>query len=386
MAEKTDFNDVGEGFSDQINEAQSALEKAREWIAGLNSKDPDPGGWFEDKTLEVLTLLHDRSRPDYERAIFQARRAKVSIKDLKAAVESRSEDKTSQGGKPAITFELLDIEPLIMRRPLALLDGRAYAAIWPTVRATITESVNGKGERIKHDPPIVSTERSLMVIKGDGNIFGIGSNPIKNLDVTVKLSEIIPHDKVWSTPGVKAYRDGHRPNPQGVFRRMADVIDRFIDFDRSLADQRTMAELCACYALATWFLDAFNVIGFLWPGGDRGSGKTQLLTVIAEISYLGYVILSGGSFASIRDMADYGATLAFDDAEVLADPKKSDPDKRTLLLAGNRRGNTVPVKEPLPGGGWSTRHVNTFCPRLFSATRLPDPILASRTIIVPLVV
>lgn len=95
-----------------------------------------------------------------------------------------------------------------------------------------------------------------------------------------------------------------------------------------------MSELVACYILATWFLDAFSVIGYLWPNGERGSGKTQLLTIIAELSYLGQVILAGSSYATLRDMADYGATLCFDDAENLSDPKKTDPDKRTLLLAG----------------------------------------------------
>jgi hypothetical protein len=34
----------------------------------------------------------------------------------------------------------------------------------------------------------------------------------------------------------------------------------------------------------------------------------------------------------LRDMADYGATLAFDDAEHLSDPARTDPDKRALLL------------------------------------------------------
>ena len=76
-----------------------------------------------------------------------------------------------------------------------------------------------------------------------------------------------------------------------------------------------MAELIACYIFTTWLLEAFNVIGFLWPNGDRGSGKTQLLIIVAELAYLGQVILAGGSFASLRDMADYGACLAFDDAE-----------------------------------------------------------------------
>ena len=59
-----------------------------------------------------------------------------------------------------------------------------------------------------------------------------------------------------------------------VFTRVTNVVSHFIDFDRSLADQKTMAEAIACYILSTWFLDAFNVIGFLWPNGDRGSGKT----------------------------------------------------------------------------------------------------------------
>jgi len=41
------------------------------------------------------------------------------------------------------------------------------------------------------------------------------------------------------------------------------------------------------------------------------------------------------------------------------------------------------------GGGvyvlWRTRHVNVFCPRLFSAIQLPDHVLASRSIVIPLI-
>jgi hypothetical protein len=34
---------------------------------------------------------------------------------------------------------------------------------------------------------------------------------------------------------------------------------------------------------------------------------------------------------------------------------------------------------------WKTRYIHAFCPRLFSAIRMPDPVLSSRTIMVPLV-
>jgi hypothetical protein len=170
-----------------------------------------------------------------------------------------------------------------------------------------------------------------------------------------------------------------------VFDRVRAVVDRFIDFNRSFASQQDLCELTACYVLGTYLLDAFNVAGYLWPNGESGAGKTTYLQVLAELGYLGLLILSGGTYASLRDLADYGALLCFDDAENVTDPRRLDPDKRTLLLAGNRRGSTVTVKEPTGEKTWAIRHVSAFCPRAFSAIRLPDPVLGSRTVIVPLV-
>ncbi len=113
---------------------------------------------------------------------------------------------------------------------------------------------------------------------------------------------------------------GYRADAAAVFERVRESVDYFIDFNRSLADQRTMTELIACYVLSTWFLDGFTVIGFLWPNGDPGCGKTQLLDLVTHVAYLGQLILAGGSYASLRDLANYGACLAFDDAENISDP------------------------------------------------------------------
>jgi hypothetical protein len=106
--------------------------------------------------------------------------------------------------------------------------------------------------------------------------------------------------------------------------------------------------------------------------------------LVARLGYLGQVILAGGTYAALRDLAEYGATLCFDDAENLADPRKSDPDKWALLLAGNRKGAVVPVKEPEGKNGWRIRNVSAYCPKVFSAIRLPDPVLSRRTIVLPL--
>jgi hypothetical protein len=305
-----------------------------------------------------------------------------TLQDLEALIEAPRPQ--PQPAPPHIS--ILDSAPATIRRPLALLENRTYAAIWAYVEVTRTETLDKQGNVVRLPQPEVTTEQRLFIVRNDGVVFGDGGHkPFAELGLIVHLPEIPPQEKLWTAPGFKRYVAGTRPDPAETFRQVVSVVNRFIDFDRSLADQQTMCELVACYILATWFLDAFTVIGYLWPNGERGSGKTQLLTLIAELAYLGHVILAGGSYASLRDLADYGATLCFDDAENVMDVKRGDPDKRALLLAGNRRGNTITIKEPVNGREWRTRHVQTFCPRLFSAIRLPDPVLASRSIIVPLI-
>jgi hypothetical protein len=306
-----------------------------------------------------------------------------------AARRQQQADAGSPEAAPHEKVEVLDAQGEELRRPLGLVGGVAYAAAWVQVRVTTARSVDAAGHAVEHNPPLVRVEDRLVVVRGDGTAFADGGSipgarPLAELGLPVRLSAPPPPGRGWSGAGLKRYLAGERPDPAEVFGRLVAVVDRFIDFGRSLAGQPTMCELVACYVLVTYLLDAFNVVGYLWPNGERGTGKTSLLQVVCETAYLGQLILAGSSYPTLRDLADYGATLAFDDAEAVMDPRRTDPDKRTLLLAGNRRGATVAVKE-LVGERWETRHVSAFCPRLFSAIRLPDPVLGSRSIVLPLV-
>jgi hypothetical protein len=284
-----------------------------------------------------------------------------SVAELQALVEQPRP--APKAAAPAV--ELLDTPPPALTRPLQLVEGRAYATTWLWTRLTVRESLDKDGHIVTHDPPIVRTERRQFVVRDDGVIFGDGGDkPVEELGFEVAIPSTPRDTKLLSTSGVKAYHAGTRPDPRDVLSRVVAVVDRFMSFDRSLAEQHTMCELVACYTFSTWFLDALDVVGFLWPNGPSGSGKTKLGVLTTEVAYLGEVLLSGSTYASLRDLADLGATLLFDDAEGLSDPKRTDPDKRNLLLAGNRRGTVVAVKEPLPDGTWGTRYVNAYCPRL----------------------
>ncbi|MGA2502536.1 MAG: hypothetical protein ABSG01_00435 [Anaerolineales bacterium] len=277
-------------------------------------------------------------------------------------------------------YKILDHDLIRISRPLALIEGRAYAASWVRVEKTVPERP-GKKIESNHN---TSTSVELVIIRDDGKVYGLETS-IKELGLDIHLEEKPDSQIIWSGNGIRRYQIGERPSPKNVFDRLIKVLDTFIDFNKSLADQKSMSELIACWILATWFLDAFNVAGYLWITGERGSGKSDLLGLIARLSNLGQFISHSGSFASLRDMADYGATLAFDDAESITYQNDKDPDKRALLLAGNHRGLTVPLKEQGLDKKWHIRYVNAFCPRAFSAIRVPDSVLESRMIMIPLV-
>jgi hypothetical protein len=349
-------------YTDRANLSDAAeRRKLANRAAEKLKRDPD-------KLLEALEQKWHETIDEYRRYQDQARAG------------------SSEGATDSV--RLLDAPPPTISRPLCLVGGCAYAAAWVPLEHTVSQTVI-HGIVQKHDPPLVTVEDALLVVTEDGRLYSDravpDALPLAELGLPVRLPFPVTPGRGWSGLGVRRYRAGERPDPAEVFARLVSVADTFLDFARSLADQRTMCQLLACFVLASWLLDAFHVAGYLWANGEAGAGKTSCLQVVTETAYLGQLILATSSYPTLRDLADYGACLGFDDAEMVMDPRRTDPDKRTLLLAGNRRGATVAVKEQTADKVWVTRYVNAYCPRLFSAIRSPDPVLGSRAILLPMV-
>jgi hypothetical protein len=78
-----------------------------------------------------------------------------------------------------------------MQRPLSLLDGHGYAATWLYCRVTRTETTNRNGEIVALNPPQVTDERRLFVVRDEGKVFGEGGDaPMADLGVSVHLAEV----------------------------------------------------------------------------------------------------------------------------------------------------------------------------------------------------
>ena len=347
------------------------------------------------KALERLTKHLQRKGADVVAVYLpQEGGRKVGVDDFLVMhtvheLEGLIEQPRPQPQAAAPIIELLDVEPPSLTRLLMLIDGHAYAATWLWTRTTITEQLSKDGEVERLAQPQVSEVRRLFVVRDDGTRFGEVSDPevkpLSELGMAIHLTENVPRRLLWTTKGLVAYCLGYRPEPKDVFMRLSIMYDHFLDFSRSLDEHPRMCRFSACCSLMTWFSDVFTVLPYTWPNSPTpGAGKTKWGHCWTKTSYLGHLTSASGSFAALRDLADLGATLMFDDAEALADPRKADPDKMALVLAGNRKGVEVAVKEPSADGGWRTRWVNAYCPRGFTALNLPFRALQSRSIVIPL--
>jgi hypothetical protein len=309
-----------------------------------------------------------------------------TLQDLEGLVEAPRP--APEPAQPLI--ELLPEAPKVLSRLLAWIDGHAYAGTWLSLKMTLTEYRNSAGEIVPLSPPKAMHQRRFFVMRDDGILFGEAIDPkvkpLAELGIDLAAMDPPPDRLLWAAKGVTAYLHRKRPKPAEVFERVVKVYDHFLDFSRSLDEQIQMCRLSACMSLMTWFADAFTVLPYPWPNSPApGSGKTKWGHCWTSTSYLGYLTSASGSFAALRDLADMGATILLDDAEVLADPQKADPDKQMLILAGNRKGVSIPVKEQGTDRRWHTRWLNAYCPRGFTSLRLPFRALQSRSIVIPLV-
>jgi len=110
--------------------------------------------WLKQKGAQVCVV--DWSRADLPEG------GKFGVDDFLASGNGRADlerlvvpfDAWSAARAPkAPTVELLDEAPVVLDRPLSLIDGLAYAASWPTVRRIVSETVikGGRAARPAED-------------------------------------------------------------------------------------------------------------------------------------------------------------------------------------------------------------------------------------------
>jgi hypothetical protein len=95
-----------------------------------------------------------------------------TLQDLEALIEAPRLQ--PQPAPPQI--RILDNAPASLRRPLALIENRTYAAIWVYVEVTRTEILDKQGNIVRLPQPEATTEQQLCIARDDGVVFGEGGH------------------------------------------------------------------------------------------------------------------------------------------------------------------------------------------------------------------
>lgn len=239
------------------------------------------------------------------------------------------------------------------------------------------------------------TVRALSVLTWEGAeasvLDGTRDTPVPVLPDGVELL-LTPANLPERCPALATLRrfaDGERVSGPAVFARVQGFVRHFLDLGAFPGGQDAAELALTAWTLSTWWQrPARFVASYVQFTGPKGSGKSRALAVAAEVVLAGELVLSSTSNAALRDLCAAGACLLLDEAEDLAHGRpqgEAGQDRRGLLLGGTRPGTCWALKVPAPDGRWETVRVPIHGPRAFASIAIPEAVLGSRALRIPMV-
>lgn len=157
--------------------------------------------------------------------------------------------------------------------------------------------------------------------------------------------------------------------PKRVFLHLKLLIERHV-----FLPNEHLSSLVALWVIGGYVFKLFQAYGYLRLNGLKDTGKTTLLSIIAECGFNG-VLQSQMTKASLAETVHYlSATICLDEAE---EKSMSSNDEYVQLLKGGYRYDGSYTKM----SGKRMRRLNTYSPKaIASIDPLGDEALDSRTI------
>jgi hypothetical protein len=320
---------VGKGYPIFIVEGEKDVETLRNLDLPATTNPGGAGKWRDEYTealkgASLVVILPDNDDSGRDHAQDVAERVfdvveQVIIVELPGLAEKEDvSDWVAQGGtlddlidliasaepfEPSVSsgLKILDHRPRKMRRPLEVFGGRGHLFTIVSVgdhddHKNVTVLLSGSGE-----------------LYCDDNDTLTGSRPLEEAGVGLDLPKTLRTGRLLSGAGLKRAIARDEVQPRDVFHRIMESVLWFFDFQRSLAGQETVAKIITLAIIQTYFLDAFDRIGYLWITGGPGSGKSKLLAFITRLAFLGEFLAASSTCPSVRDIAESGATIGIDD-------------------------------------------------------------------------
>jgi len=171
-------------------------------------------------------------------------------------------------------------------------------------------------------------------------------------------------------PDPRPYGNGGEDDDETLHLFLKELIQSYVD----LTDPRQY-DIIASFVMATWLVDKFRAVPYLYAVGPYGSGKSTLQEVLNEVCYKA-VKTSSITTAALAGFIDkYHPTLLIDEAQIYNN--KGRGELGAIVDAGYKRDNPR-----IKIVGKETRAYDLFGFKAFFSKEYPWESLASRCLIV----
>jgi len=230
-----------------------------------------------------------------------------------------------------------------------------------------------------------------LVLRGDGAIMEAGVLPappgtpphrrVHALNDGTRITTAPEQSRTasWSLEGIRAYsaarRDGRNPCQRDSGVILSDV-GRFIASRVSLPRNED-AWIAVGFVALTHMFRVFDALPIMLVTGEKGSGKSELASAVADLSFNSTVMAQGSAAALVRLASDCGGLVVLDDVEGLDTAGGAFGELAQCLKVGYKAHT---AKKPLTAPSGRVDVHDFFGPRLITTTRGVDAVLASRCI------
>jgi len=180
-----------------------------------------------------------------------------------------------------------------------------------------------------------------------------------------------PFPPIWRQPG--------HPVDPGDFNQLYDEIRDFIYVHADLPDTR-LYDILTCWIIATWLLEVWDVVGYVFLLGPRSSGKTRVLEILSALSYRGMLTPNISGPALFRVTEKLKPTLCLDETEIYNREDKS--DIQNILNSGYKRGQFALRVKMIEGGEDEIQTFDVFGFKALAGTNELLGTLESRSIVI----
>lgn len=233
-------------------------------------------------------------------------------------------------------------------------------------------------EKIKSLMTAISSSNgsTLLYFSDRLKLESIGNDGSNNLGLRFKDFNYLQTFDNFSKTKVKEILSGPI-NPLCPFSKIKHIFENSI-----YLEEKGFYTFLSCFVILSYCYPIFQHVPFLHVNGPKGSGKSSVCKLLAELSFNGEHFVTP-TMAVVRRLLDEKRGVpSFDDCEFLSSTNSDNQEFRSLLNSSYYTDAKSVFNEAQKGGSYKPRFVFVGGPKVFNNIQGLDPVLLSRCLVV----